>query len=641
MDKTLRIQELSQLIDTARRVYYNSEPCYDPDGSVCQPVSDDVYTAWCDELAELDEENPSVSAVGAVPVSAWAKVSHDVPMGSLDKVNTMEELTLWIGGVSRPTLQYEPLLVSEKLDGISLRLSYAKGKLVQAATRGDGLIGEDITVNALKMQGVLAKLPERFTGSLCGEIVLHRDVLAKHFSDKANTRNAASGTAKRYDGVGCEHLNVYMYGIKDGLDLPTESEIFEKLASWGFKTPNWFLTAMTPGVKTPQDIWFEYFQGKRDALPYDIDGLVITVNDVAHRLSLGEHDLRPLGSIAHKFNPVSRETTLRQIVWQVGNTGRWTPVAIFNPVNILGATVTNAQLYNQTYIEHLKLDIGARILVARANDVIPKVVCTIRDTGTVAQPPTSCPACGSAPVHLGKHIACPNKSLCPAQALGRIKLWVAEQGILEWGDTLIEKLISSGLVANVPDLYRLTRDQVAGLPRMGAKSAEVAISNLDPSREVPLERFLGGLAIPNCATSTVRLVMDAGYDTLDKIRSVTTAQLVRIEGIGDIKAESLVQWLKANGALVDDLKSAVKIREKIQGALTGKTVCFTGTMIHKRADLEGMVVGAGGVVKGNVGKGLTYLVIADPNSNTSKAVAARKNGTKCIGEDEFLAIVRS
>jgi DNA ligase (NAD+) len=604
-------------------------------------LTDEVYDAYVDELAELEANNPAVTAVGAPPTSAWPKVSHSIPMGSLNKVNLMEELTKWVQDVSRSGQKYEPLLVSEKLDGISIHVRYEKGKLVQAVTRGDGAIGEDITPNVLKMRGVLAKLPERFTGSIRGEIVLHRDLLAEYFPDKTSTRNTAAGTAKRFDGTGCQFLNVYFYRISDGLELPSESAIFERLIAWGLKTPNWFLTAMTPGIKTPQDLWLEYQQGRRDALPYDIDGLVVSVNDLAHQLSLGEESSCPKGSTAYKFAPITRETTLRRIDWQVGSIGRITPVAIFDQVHLLGANVTQASLYNYDYIKTLKLDVGARILVARANDVIPRVVSVVRGTGTIADYPKRCPVCGAETAWEGKHLVCPNKSGCPSHATGRIKQWIGEQGILEWGETLIEKLVASGLVKNVPDLYRLTQEQVAGLDRMGDRSAEVVLKSLRATLEFPLERFLGGLSIPNCATSTIRYAMDAGFDTLDKIRAASPSDLMKVDGIGQVKAESLFYWLKANASLLDDLLTVIKVRGKIVGAMTGKSVCFTGTMIHKRAELEAMAVNAGGVVKSGVGKGLTFLVIADPNSTSSKAVAARKHGTVCISEDTYLAMVKS
>jgi DNA ligase (NAD+) len=629
MDKSSRIQELSDLITRARHDYYNGTP----------KTADEVFDAWRDELAELEADNPAVTAVGAPPVSAWPKVSHCIPMGSLNKVNTLDEILVWIKGVTRADQRYEPLMVSEKLDGISIHVRYEKGKLVQALTRGDGSLGEDITVNVLKMQGIQAKLPERFTGSLRGEIVLHRDVLAAKFPDKTSARNTAAGTSKRFDGEGCQHLNVYFYRIADGLELPSISEMFEKLAAWGLKTPNWFLTAMTPGIKTPQDLWMEYQQGKRDALLYDIDGLVVEVNDLAHQLTLGEESNCPKGAVAYKFAPITRETILRKIEWQVGSIGRITPVAVFDSVHLIGANVTNASLYNQRYIQDLKLDIGAKILVARANDVIPRVVSVISGTGSVAMPPATCPSCGEPTTWEGEYLVCANKSGCAAHAAGRIKQWIGEQGILEWGDTLIEKLVSSGLVNNVADLYRLTQEQVERLDRMGPRSAEVVLASLNASKEFPLERFLGGLSIPNCATSTIRFAMDAGLDTLEKIRTASPSDLMQVDGFGQVKADALASWLKANAAMVDDLLTVIRVKGKIEGALTGKSVCFTGAMKRKRAELETLVVNSGGVVKSSVGKGLTFLVISDPNSTSSKATAARKHGTRCISEEEFLTMV--
>jgi DNA ligase (NAD+) len=629
MDKSSRIQELSALLTQARHDYYNGTA----------KVADEVFDAWRDELAELEANNPAVTAIGAPPTSAWPKVSHCIPMGSLNKVNTLDEIQLWVKSVTRPNQQYEALLVSEKLDGISIHVRYEKGKLVQASTRGDGFIGEDITVNVLKMQGVLAKLPERFTGSIRGEIILNRSVFAAQFPGKTSVRNTAAGTAKRLDGEGCQHLNVRFYRIADGLDFPSISEMFEKLAAWGLQTPNWYLTAMTPGIKTPQDIWVDYQQGKRDALDYDIDGLVVEVNDLTHQLSLGEESGCPKGAVAYKFAPITRETVLRKIEWQVGSIGRVTPVAVFDSVHLIGANVTNASLYNQSYIAGLKLDIGAKILVARANDVIPRVVSVIHETGTVAKPPDSCPACGQPLAWEGEYLVCNNTIGCPAHAAGRIKQWIKEQGILEWGDTLIEKLVTVGLVKNVVDLYRLTQDQVEHLDRMGPRSAEVVLASLNATREFPLERFLGGLSIPNCATSTIRMAMDAGLDTLEKIRAASVSDLMRVDGFGQVKAEALVSWLKRNDVLMDNLLTVISVKSKIHGALTGKSVCFTGAMKHKRAELETAVVNAGGVVKSSVGKGLTFLVIADPNSTSSKAVAARKHGTRCISEEEFLAMV--
>jgi len=364
-----RIIELQGLIKKARDDYYNKTPT----------VSDEVFDAWVDELNDLDAFSSILAEVGSPPVSEWLKVKHDTPMGSLNKVNTPEEIADWLQ-------TYAPdgkVVISEKLDGISLKVKYVNGKLTQAVTRGDGKIGEDITVNAKRMKGVPDQIPGKISCSVRGEVILRRSDLAAHFKDVyANTRNAASGLAKRYDGRGCEHLTVLFYKLTIHGKVPptyslatplTEEQQYQFIESLGLSTPWW------TSSRTPQDVWVEYQKTKRDQIDYDIDGLVIGVNDLNKQFALGEKDMRPIGAIAFKFAPVSRESTLRGITWQTGSTGRITPVANFDEVNLLGVKVVNASLYNWRYIQKLGLFKGCKILVVRAGDVIPKVIANLSE----------------------------------------------------------------------------------------------------------------------------------------------------------------------------------------------------------------------------------------------------------------------
>lgn len=625
-----RIQELADLISKARHDYYNGQPT----------VSDDVFDAWVDELAELQADHQAVLAVGAPPpVSSWAKVSHGIPMGSLNKVNTIDEMTVWVQKVSRKGTVFvqEQLMVSEKLDGLSCNVRYENGKLMQAITRGDGTIGEDITQNVLNMQGIRARIP-KFTGNLRGEIVLHKDNL-KLFPDKVSTRNAASGTAKRYDGKGCEHLTVYFYRIADGMDFPIEAEMFEQLQAWGLFVPKWYVTAMSPGCRTPQDLWVDYQQFIRDSLPYDIDGLVVSLNDLTYQQSLGEQDQRPMGAVAFKFAPVSRESVIEGITWSVGVTGRITPVAALSPVRLFGAQVTNASLYNTRYIATMGLDIGARVLVARAGDVIPKVVSLVRGTGTIARHPDRCPSCDHELVMEGEYLVCPNKAGCREQLVGAVEHWMVELGVMEWGRSVIEKVIEAGKLSGLEDLYRLTVEDLSVLEGLGKKSAKSLIGNLQAKNPVPLCKFLSGLAIPLWGTSSFELVIASGFDTVEKISKVNQEDLVKISGIGPGRAKSLVDWFAGHDVVAKLLAAGVQIKPQATGNLVGKSFCFTGSMKHKRPELEAMVLENGGTVKASVTKGLNYLVIADPNSTSSKAQAARKNGTLCISEEAFLGML--
>jgi DNA ligase (NAD+) len=624
-----RIIELQGLIKRAREDYYNKTPT----------VSDDVFDAWVDELNDLDAFNSILAEVGSPPVSEWLKVKHDSPMGSLNKVNTPEEMADWLQ-------TYAPdgkVVISEKLDGISLKVKYINGKLIQAVTRGDGKIGEDITVNAKRMKGVPDQIPGKVSCSVRGEIILRKSDLNTHFKDVyANTRNAASGLAKRYDGHGCEHLTVLFYKLTLHGKVPptyslaapfTEEQQYQFIESLGLSTPWWTASS------TPQDIWVEYQKTKRDLIDYDIDGLVIGVNDLNKQFALGEKDLRPIGAIAFKFAALTRESTLRAFTLQTGGTGVITPVANFDTVNLLGANVSNASVYNWRYIQTLGLDIGAKILVARANDVIPRVVAVVTGTGTIYPPPTKCPSCGAAVVQKGEFHVCPNKDGCPAQIVGRVSQWLANLGVLEWGDVLIEKLVTTGLVKSVPDLYRLTVEQISGLDRMGDTSATKALELLHEKKLLTLDIMLGSLCIPGIAISTIKTVMMAGYDALDRLRSATASDLGKINGIGSVKAETIFQWIRTQSGVVEELASVgVLLQEPIRGKLSGKSFCFTGEMVNKRGDLEDMVTSQGGEVKSGVTKKLSYLVMSD--TSTSKAATARKYGTKCLSEDEFLELAR-
>jgi len=633
-----RVEELEAKVAQARHDYYNDQPS----------VPDDVYDAWVDELAELREDHPVVTAVGAPPVSDWPKVRHLIPMGSLSKVQTPDEMAAWVRAVSRPSEKCEWLLVTEKLDGISVSLRYENGKFTQGLTRGDGQLGEDITPNVARMKCVLPTLKAPITAEFRGEILLYKDDLIEHFPTMQNPRNAASGIAKRLDGVGSEHLTVLVYQVLDGLDFETEKQQFEFLQEMGLSTPKYYLSAASgittpsvavPGVMAPQDIWEQYQKDTRETLPYEIDGLVVRINDMAHQLSLGEKNDRPLGAIAFKFNMVTRETVVTARIDQVGGTGIITPVAEFKPVRLLGAEVSRASLYNQRYIEQIGFDVGCRVLVGRSNDVIPRVASVVEGTGQTSQPPTHCPECGAPTERSGEFVICPNTGECPAQVEGRIRQWVHELGILEWGPTLVSKVVAEGLVNSVPDLYRLKVEQVQDLDRMGVASAKKAVDQLWAVTPLPLEQLMGALAVPLCATSTMRLLVDAGYDSVGRFKAATLQELTNIPGVGPKRAQSLTKWLARHGDMLDDLVGLVGVKERSVGALTGKTVCFTGTSNMKRTDLIRLAEEAGGTVKKSVVKGLTYLVMADPDSTSSKAKAARKNNTECISEENFLGMV--
>jgi DNA ligase (NAD+) len=621
-----RIKELAVKINQARHDYYNGQ----------SKVSDKVYDAWIDELASLDPKNLAVIGIGSEPVSNWDKYTHLVPMGSLNKAQTQEEFRAWCGKYL--TVQ-DRMLLTLKLDGLSVSLIYENGALVKAATRGSGTTGELITANVARMRGVPLRLKQKINATIRGEILLSKENHAKYFSDYSNTRNAASGVSRRYDGEGSDKLTVIVYQLTtDDLDLKTHEEMFTALQQLDFIVPTFYVLTIPEEVIVIRN---DYEDGLRDKYQFDLDGLVVHVDDLQKHEQYGSLHSKPYASIAYKFDSVAREGHIGDIIVQCGNSGRLTPVVVFNPkVHLMGAEIEKASLHNFANIEELGVGIGATVLVCRSNDVIPFVEEVVVAPKKVFTAPTHCPVCNSLVVERGEYVQCPNTATCPAQVLGRLLNWIKELNVLEWGESLLQKLIDSGKVSTIADLYKLTVADIATLDRMGDKSAQKCYDILHANKEIPLEIFLGALSIPMIGQSTIKAIMDAGCDTLTKFGQLGANEFAQVPGVGPTKSESLAQGLKDNQQLILDLlTNGVKIKKKIIGKLTNKSLCFTGTMAHKRAELEQMVVEAGGTVKSSVGKGLTYLVINDTASTSSKAQAARKLGTSLISEDEFLSMI--
>jgi DNA ligase (NAD+) len=355
-----RIDKLAAQIMSASAAYYNATPV----------MSDADFDALESELRKLDPNNPVFAKIGAPVASGWPKAQHPHPVGSLEKAQTPAEFRSWAAG--KP----DSLFLSEKLDGISILLTYSGGELVSAVTRGDGVEGEDITRNVRIMQGVPATLSNKHNVFVRGEIVCLREDFQKFFQGESNPRNTASGTSKRQSGwQKCRHLTVVAYnlsfGAYSGPNYATRDSEFAVLQSWGFKTP--FGKSVTS--REAVQVYGDYIKELRDKAPYDIDGLVIEVNSTEERIELGTtpNGLNPKGAVALKFPHDQKKTILRDVVWQVGNSGRVTPVAIFDEVDLAGARVKQASLHNVARLNKLQLFKGCEILVSRRNDVIPFV----------------------------------------------------------------------------------------------------------------------------------------------------------------------------------------------------------------------------------------------------------------------------
>jgi len=361
-----KIDTLAKRVAEAKDAYYNGKPIMD----------DATYDALEDELRKLDPANPVLAHVGAVPVSGgWPKVKHDVPMGSLNKAQDASDASGWWNDCNA-----SEVLVMDKLDGISLSLHYHKRHLKQALTRGDGETGEDITRNVMLMQGVVKVLPPELRGGVPtpddvwvrAEVVVTHDDFAALFKGESNPRNTASGTAKRQSNPDkCRYLTVVCYQLlPNGDPMDAKADELWYLKKFGFKVANW---QVAKSVADVENIYKEYIDTKRAGVGYDIDGLVLEVNDASMRMALGDKNGRPKGAVAYKFPHEKKPTELIDVEWQVGNSGRITPVALFKPVQIGGRKIERASLATVRQVEHLRLFKGCSILVSLRNDVIPRV----------------------------------------------------------------------------------------------------------------------------------------------------------------------------------------------------------------------------------------------------------------------------
>jgi DNA ligase (NAD+) len=628
MSKKQKIKELENKIIHHKKAYYNDDA----------EISDADFDVLVDDLQVLDAKSEVLALVGApVEDNGWKKAKHDIPMGSLNKVATEDDMKAWVA----KNIESEVFLI-EKIDGLGIEALYEDGKLISAITRGNGIYGDNIYDNFVKMGGVKTTLPLLFTGSLRGEIIMTKENHTHHYADKANVRNTAAGVSRRLDGEGSEHLSILFYQAIGNVDLATEVEQLDYLKKdLKLDVPNWYFFS-SDIIENIQKVYLDYETKTRKELAWEIDGLVIKVNNLQAQEELGETDNKPKGAIAYKFAHDMGETALRSVVWQLGNSGRLTPVASFDPIHLAGAQVRNASIHNARRIRELDIAIGDRIVVSRRNDIIPFVEKVIEKpkNRVEIEYPKQCPCCNGPVDMQGENIVCLSTDTCPGQKAGKIYNWINTIGVLEWGDKIIARLIDSGKVSEISDLYALTIDDLKNIDRMGDKSALKCYNLLWSHKEIPLEIFLGGLSIPMAAVSTIKLLMDAGYDTLDKIFNLSEGQLLDIKGIGPAKAKFLLDGLNRNKKVIRDIiKSGINIKEKAMGNLSGMSIAITGSTIHKRSELQSMIAENGGAYKSSVGKGCSHLVIADTNSTSIKAASARGLGIKLIGEEELIEMI--
>jgi DNA ligase (NAD+) len=635
-------------------------------------IEDAEFDKLMNELKRLEAEHPELvtpdsptQRVGGKPREGFVKAKHSSPMLSLDNAYSEEELRDWerrvheLGG--RTDIEY---MCELKLDGMSLALRYADGRLERGITRGDGSVGEDVTLNVRTVRSVplsvskdklkKAGIPADF--EVRGEMLmplaafrkLNEERQRQGLSTFANPRNFTAGTVRQLEPsiTAQRRMDYFAYMLlKDGRTyFDRQSKAMDALETAGFKVnPNRKL------ARNLEEVWkfIQSWEGKRDSLPYEIDGIVVKVDRTALQDELGFTGKAPRWAIAYKYAAHGAITKVEDIVPQVGRTGKLTPVAWLTPVPIGGTTVSRATLHNMDFVEELGVKIGDWVEVERGGDVIPKVVKVVEDKEHPRghksfEMPEHCPVCGGNVVRTPGEAdhRCVNAN-CPAKLQGTI-LHFASRHVMDidgLGEALVNQLTERGMVKNVADLYRLTKDDLLKLERMGDKSAENVLGEIEASKKLPLERVIYGLGIRFVGERTAQFLAEH-FGSLDAIMNASAEELEEVNEVGPRIAESIVEFFgdEHNRKLVGDLKKSGLTftgQKKEKGTkLAGKTFVLTGTLArHTRDESKKMIEDAGGRVSGSVSKKTDYVVAgADAGSKLDKA---RELGVSVIDEEEM------
>ena len=629
-------------------------------------IGDRAYDALFSRLQalestfDLDTDGSPTQRVGGEPLDELPEVEHVAPMGSIDQGGDEADVREFDERVrdglgADADVQY---FCEPKFDGLSVEIVYEDGVYQRAATRGDGEVGEDVTENVR----TIASVPQRLRGeypdflAVRGEVYIPRDAFTAFNRERvergkdpfANPRNAAAGTLRQLDpSVTAERpLSVFFFGVLDAsVDFESHSEMHERFPQWGLRVCE--RTAVVDDI----DAAIEYRNDQhrvRDDLDYEIDGVVIKVDDIAACDELGSTSRAPRWAFAYKFPARKEETTVRDIVVQVGRTGRLTPVALMDPVEVGGVTVSRASLHNPSLIADLGVDVGDRVRIKRAGDVIPDVVEVLDDDGDGHfEFPDTCPACDSPVERDGPMAFCTGGLTCPAQRERSVEHYASRDAldIEGLGEKAVQQLLDAGLASDPADLYELTVEALSDLEGWGETSARNLVEEMDGAREPPLADFLVALGIPEVGTVTARNLAQE-FGTFEAILAAAddgdTDAFESVPDVGPTVARSIVEFFEGEGnrAVIDRLLDHVdpQAAEETGGdALVGLTFVFTGSLDgYTRSDAQELVERHGGSATSSVSGNTDYLVLGD-NPGQRKRDDAAENDVETLSEAEFEA----
>ena len=650
-------QEMQQLVnrlnETAYAYYTLSEPV----------ISDAEWDQMYNRLLQMEKESGVVlpdsptHRVGGPPLASFEPHRHLSRLWSMDKAQSFEELDAWFDRMEKLHLEAgltAPLRygIEYKFDGLTLNLTYENGLLTQAATRGDGETGEAILPQARTITDVPFRIPWQGTIEVQGECIMRLSAL-KAYNDQAqtplkNARNAAAGALRNLDPAvtRSRRLSAFFYQVGTIENPPYHSQegMIAFLKDQGFPVSPYFRTENTrEGVRKA----IEDIEAARPQLDFLIDGAVIKVMDEETRRVFGYTDKFPRWAIAYKFAAEENTTVLTRVTWELGRTGKLTPLAHVEPVDFAGVTVRKATLNNWEDIQRKKLRLGVRVWIRRSNDVIPEITgCVDEDEpGLPIEKPTVCPYCGSPLTEKGAFLFCLNRAGCKPQAVMRLKHYASRDAmdIEAFSEKTADLLYDKLGVRDPSDLYRLTREQLLSLEGFQEKRTDRLLSELQKSRDCELDSFLMAVGIPNVGRRTAR-DLAGRFGTLEKLQAADVQELSAIDDIGLVVAQSIRDFFDdpETGALIERLLSVgVRPREAQtevkEGPLTGKTVVATGTLVHfTRAQIEQKIRDLGGTAAGSVSKKTSY-VVAGENAG-SKLDKARQLGIPVLSEEEFIQL---
>lgn len=648
-----RIEKLRKLIDKYRYEYHVLDT---------QDISDAAHDALKHELYLLEQQYPDLitsdsptQRVGGEPLPKFSKVTHHAPMLSMEDVFTDAEAQDWMARVEKLAKQKLDYACMLKIDGLAVSLVYEDGVFVSAATRGDGRVGEDVTMNVRTIESVPLTLRKEMQGrvEVRGEVYMRKDDFAKmnetrkHAGEEAfaNPRNVSAGSIRQLDPktAASRPLRFFAWGVMTDHGQRTHIEALELARALGFATSPF---AHANDFSDVQE--FFVAMGKdREKLPYWIDGVVVRVNDRAVFEQLGVVGKTPRGLVAWKFPPEEATTRVERVDWFVGRTGALTPVATVNPTCIAGTTVTHATLHNADEIARLGLKVGDTVILTKAGDIIPKitkVLLELRDGNEKSVAiPTRCPVCDSPVERREGEVAlfCTNRA-CFAKERERILYAARAFAIDGLGEKIIERLIAEGLLKTAPDIFTLQEKEIGGLEGFGEVSAKKLVDEIARKKTIDLDRFIVALGIRHVGGETA-FDLARAFGSLEKFTEATREDLLAIPNIGEVVADEIVAFLASDHArtlLKDYEKVGVEVRhaKEVEQKLAGKTFVLTGTLESmERDDAKEKIRLLGGSVSGSVSKNTDYVVAGE--SPGSKLENAKKLGVPVLSESEFLRIL--